>query len=394
MEKQIYNVTTLNQYIKNLIEGDFLLSNVLVKGEICNLNKHYTGHYYFSIKDEESKISCMMFSFNVRSLKFDLKNGDEVLINGHVSVYDKNGTYQLYAHKIEQYGKGKELLKLLELKKKLLEEGIFNLPKKEIPLFPKTIGIITSKTGAAVHDLIHTIQSRYNPKIYVFPCLVQGEGAPQSIINALKEALNYQLDTLIISRGGGANEDLMAFNNEELVRFVSTIEVPLITAVGHQIDSTLIDLVADYACITPTEAGIKATPNKDELLSYIKHLSNYSTQLMKNCLDRIKNRYLKSYSLIKTYNPLSLYQLKIKDVKNKQIRLNQLIININLSYRHRLETCLSSLRSLNPYQILDKGYSLVYLNDKIINKVSLLELGDELSLKMSDGTIKVKVIDK
>ena len=310
MEK-IYNVSLLNQYIKNLIEGDFKLANILVVGEICNLNKHYTGHYYFSIKDENSKISCMMFSFNVNRMKFDVKNGDEVLIKGYVSVYEKNGSYQLYVQQMEPYGKGKELLKLEELKKKLKEEGIFDLPKLRIPIFPKNIALVTSKTGAAVQDIIHSIQSRYNPQIFIFPCLVQGENAPESILGALEKAKEFDIDTVILARGGGANEDLNAFNDESLVRYIATYPIPLITAIGHQIDSSLVDLVSTCACITPTEAGVKAVPNKVELLEYIESQKMRFSSLINRTMDSYTKRLLQINARKGLMSPLDKYLNKM-----------------------------------------------------------------------------------
>ena len=392
MEK-IYNVTLLNQYIKNLIEGDFNLTNVLVVGEICNLNKHYTGHYYFSIKDENSKISCMMFSFNVNKLKFDCKNGDEVLIKGYVSVYEKNGSYQLYVQQMEPYGKGKELLKLEELKKKLKAEGIFDLEKKRLVKFPKNIGLVTSKSGAAVQDLIHSIQSRYNPQIYVFPCLVQGENAPKSILNSLKNALDYELDVVIIARGGGANEDLSAFNDEELVRYVSTYPLPTISAIGHQIDSSLLDLVVSASCITPTEAGVKSVPNKSELLDYIKSTNQYLSSLINRLVDNYTKRLLYLNASKGLQNPLDKYLTKLKEVEKYQLTINNLISNKIKGYINKLEVSYSKLNALNPYLLLNKGYSLLIKDDEIITTTDQLEIDDTIEINLKDGKVISKVIE-
>lgn len=388
---KIYNVTLLNQYIKNLIEGDFKLANVLVVGEICNLNKHYTGHYYFSIKDENSKISCMMFSFNASRISFDVKNGDEVLIKGYVSVYEKNGSYQLYAQQMEPYGKGKELLKLEELKKKLKEEGIFDLEKKNLPKFPKRIGIVSSKTGAAVKDVIHSIKNRYNTEIYIFPCLVQGENAPKSIINALDNALNYNLDLVIIARGGGANEDLSAFNDEELVRKVAIYPLPTIGAIGHQIDSSLLDLVVSTSCITPTEAGVKAVPNKTELLDNINSKNIYLNSLISRILDSYTKRLLYINASKGLVSPLDKYVSKIKELDNIKIKLDNLInlkVKENLS---KLEINFSKLHTLNPYLLLNKGYSLVYKNKEIITSISQVNESDKLTINLKDGQLNVSV---
>lgn len=391
MEK-IYNVSLLNQYIKNLIEGDFKLANILVVGEICNLNKHYTGHYYFSIKDENSKISCMMFSFNVNKLESEFNNGDQVLIKGYVSVYDKNGTYQLYVQTMEPYGKGKELLKLEELKKKLKDEGLFDLPKKEIPKFPQNIGIVTSKSGAAVKDIIHSIQNRYNPQIYVFPCLVQGENAPKSIIDSLIKADEYNLDTIIIARGGGANEDLSAFNDEQLVRFVASLKTPIITAIGHQIDSSILDLVSDCSCITPTEAGLKAVPNKIELNQYILSRRAYLNLLMNKTLISYNNRLLQINSSKGLINPFDKYQNLINDIDQLRLKLN---INLNNKlnvYLNNHKNLSDKLRVLNPYLLLNKGYSLSYKGEDIVTSVQQVNENDLIKINLKDGTILAKVV--
>lgn len=385
---KIYNVTLLNQYIKNLIEGDFTLASVLVVGEICNLNKHYTGHYYFSIKDENSKISCMMFSFNVNKLQFDCKNGDEVLIKGYVSVYEKNGSYQLYVQQMEPYGKGKELLKLEELKKKLKEEGIFDLPKKIIKKYPEKIGIVTSKSGAAVKDLIHSIQNRYNPQIYIFPCLVQGENAPKTIIKALEQAKDFSLDTLIIARGGGANEDLSAFNDEELVRYVANYPTPIISAIGHQIDSSILDLVSDYSCITPTEAGVKAVPNKKELFDYIASTNLYLSSLINRLIDNYTKRLLYINASKGLISPLDKYINRLKDVEQVKLKIStsiQLLLNDKIS---QLKTLNSKLDVLNPYALLNKGYSLVYKNGEIITNIEQISINDTIKIDLKDGTFE------
>lgn len=388
---KIYNVTLLNQYIKNLIEGDFKLANILVVGEICNLNKHYTGHFYFSIKDENSKISCMMFSFNANKLNFDVKNGDEVLIKGYVSVYEKNGSYQLYVLQMEPYGKGKELLKLEELKKKLKQEGIFDLPKKELPKFPKNIGVVTSKTGAAIKDLIHSIQSRYNPQIYIFPCLVQGENAPKSILKCLKQAQEYDLDLLIITRGGGANEDLSAFNDEELVRYVSTYPIPTLGAIGHQIDSSLLDLVVSCSCITPTEAGVKAVPNKKELLNKLLTNRQHLSSLIIAHIDSYTKRLLYINASKGLMDPLDKYLLKIKEIEQNQILLNNIIDKKIKNYLNKIENYFAKLNALNPYLLLNKGYSLIYKEKEVITSIEQINIDEQISINLKDGVIEAKV---
>jgi exodeoxyribonuclease VII large subunit len=393
INSKIINVTTLNNYIKNVFEGDVFLSRIYIKGEISNLNKHYTGLYYFTLKDENSKISCMMFSFNVNKLKGDIKNGDEVLIKGYVSVYEKNGSYQLYVQDMEPYGKGKELLKLEELKKKLKEEGIFDLEKKELPKYPKKIGLVTSKSGAAVKDLIHSINSRYNPQIYIFPCLVQGENAPKSILNSLKLALNYNLDIVIIARGGGANEDLSAFNDEELVRYVSSYPLPTIGAIGHQIDSSLLDLVVSYSCITPTEAGVKAVPDKDELIDYLRSKQLYLNSLINRKIDLYTKRLLYINASKGLLSPLDKYLSKIKDIEKYKLAIDHHINDKIKNYVNKLDNFYSKLNALNPYQLLNRGYSLMYKDKNIVTSIDQLKIGDSISINLKDGEI-ISTVDQ
>ena len=281
-------VTKLNQYIKSIVESDFSLLNVVVIGEVSGLTKHYTGHFYFTLKDENSQIKCMMFSSYASKLTYSLENGMKVIIKGYVGVYDKGGTYQLYCRDVILYGEGEYLLKLEKLKKQLQEEGLFDKIRKPIPLIPNKIGLITASTGAAMRDYITTLRSRLNTEVYLFPCLVQGDGASKSIINAIKEALKYDVDLLVITRGGGSKEDLKVFNDEELIRFVSSFDLPLITAIGHKIDTTLIDYVSSYCAITPTDAAIHSIPTLDEINEKINSINNLIKIKVRNKFEWIK----------------------------------------------------------------------------------------------------------
>ena len=359
MEKFL-TVTGLNFYIKNIIEDDPKLTNIIVKGEISNLNKHYTGHYYFTLKDENSKIACMMFSSYVNRLKNDVKNGDEVLLYGYVSCFERNGTYQLYVKNIEPYGLGQYLLKLEALKKKLKEEGLFDKEKKTISRTPKSLGIITSKSGAAIKDLIHTITSRWKCDIYIFPCQVQGEEAHLSIVKRIKQADSYHLDTLILGRGGGSNDDLKCFNEEDVVRAVASCSTPIITAVGHEIDKTLVDYVSDFASITPTDAGEKATLNRIDILSYLSKINELTNRLNKNDL------VLRSI------------------IENKMTRIDLL-----------LKGNLMKLKALNPSSYIDKGYSLVtYQDNKILSSIDDIDIGEDILIQIKDGLLNASVTKK
>lgn len=395
MEKKVLTVSLLNNYLKNLIEGDLVLNNIIVQGEVTNLTKHHTGHYYFSIKDENSKVSCMMFSSYVKNLKFPINEGDLVLIYGRVSVYEKTGTYQLYVNYMEPFGLGQELLKIEALKKKLKEEGILDRPKKMIPAFPTKIGLVTSSNGAAVHDFIHTIQSRWNVEIDIFPCLVQGPLAPESIIKALKKADEYGVDTIILGRGGGANEDLSAFNDEGVVRAVIACNTPIISAIGHQIDSSVTDLVSDYACITPTEAGVKATPDKYQIIDNLIGNREYLANLMNSKIERLRQRLLEISSSKALISPLD--KLKLQNEENKGIRLR--LVHLMDNYLNLLvnqnKTYLARLTSLNPYGVLKKGYSLIYNKDEeVVTSINDLKLGEEIKVDLNDGRLIALVKEK
>lgn len=393
-QDKLLDVTTLNYYLKNLVEGDVFLSRVYIKGEVSSLNKHYSGHYFFTLKDANAKISCTMFSTYVNKMKAEIKNGDEVIIFGKVTVYDKAGTYQISVYSMEPYGLGQYLLQLQELKKKLDSEGLFSLPKKEIPLFPKRIGLITSSSGAAVHDLIHSISSRWSCEIRIYPTQVQGENAPQEIIKSVLQADNDNLDVLIMSRGGGANEDLKAFNDEKLVRVCAGLKTPLITAIGHEIDSSLVDLVSDVSCITPTEAGQKATPDINDVIYTLESLRSSLNHGYISLLHRKENELLSLLSSKYLKSPLSYINELLKDINNLRQRVNNLLNNKFLNYDKNLQILKTKVESLNPYLLLDKGYSLVK-NEKgeVISSVKNIKEDDYLYLNLKDGTIKVKVED-
>ena len=366
---KIYSVSDLNIYIKNLFEGDIFLSRVYIRGEITNLNKHYTGHYYFSLKDENSKISCTMFSTYVNRLKTDIKNGDQVLIFGKVSVYDKLGTYQIYVYNIEPYGLGQYLLKLEELKRKLQAEGLFDRPKKQINQYPKEIAVVTSKSGAAVQDIKHAITSRWNCLIKVYPCLVQGEEAPKSIIKQLSFADNSTADTIILARGGGANEDLKAFNDEELIRHCASLKKPLISAIGHQIDTSIVDLVSDLYCITPTEAGVKSCASKDDI-NY--RLSNYTFQakkLMQSYLESKQNYLLQLNMIMDRNNPIYFLKDLKNQVENSCNSAKYLFSSRCQAYLKQIDLIQEKINGLNPKLMLERGYSIVYQDQNRVDSI-------------------------
>lgn len=439
MEKNIFEVHTLNQKIKSLLESDFSLIGICVKGEVTSLNKHYTGHYYFKLRDEDgSLLSVTMFSSYTKFAPIDLKNGDQVIITGSINVYVQGGTFSFNARKIELDGLGSYLLELKKLESKLQNEGLFSRKKREIKKLPKRIGVLTALTGAAIHDVTSSIQKRCRTEILIFPCSVQGKEAPKTIIKALNKAYTYDLDLIILTRGGGSKDDLYAFNDEELVRTLFNSPCPTITAVGHSIDTTLVDKVSDITCITPTEAGSNAIISKNDMLNNINQLLEkgkielinkitYNEQLLIveeeklnrlspiNVLSKYKNDLAnandnlnkiinnKVKSLFDKYNLINKQLLFPKYKYNKSIdeftrlkkELNKGIITKISNNLTRINNLSNNLESLSPSNLLLKGYSFVYnSNDKMIKSIDDIQINDEIKIEVNDGLIVTNVKEK
>ena len=366
-ERNIYSVSEVNRYIKAVISQDENLKFISVKGELSNFKRGANGHLYFSLKDKESLINCAMFSTYASKLAFEPKDGDEVLVLASVDIYVARGSYQLIAYEMTNIGQGAMLVQLEMLKKQLQKEGLFDVSRKrEINIFPKAVGVITAKNGAAVRDIVTNIKRRYPIcDIYVFPSAVQGESAPKELLKAFQKSQEYDLDTLIIGRGGGASEDLSAFNDETLVRAIATSKMPVIAAVGHEIDTTLVDYVADKRASTPTGAAELATVDIRE----IQQRFQYSLDTMKDSifeqLDDMKEQLMGYKEELRESLLDKLEELK-KDIKNRK----------------------EQLEILNPKSVLNRGYSISMSKDgKIIKSVSDVEKGQEIVTSVSDGTI-------
>lgn len=367
ISSKIFSVTDVNQYIKFLINSDEQLKFITVRGEISNFKIASNKHAYFSLKDKNCLINCVMFNTYLAKMDFIPKNGDEVLAIANIDVYPTRGTYQMLVFQLTPVGKGQQLLELEQLKKKLQQEGLFDESRKrEINLYPTAIGVITADNSAAIKDIVTNINRRYPLcTLYFFPCKVQGDGASKSILDAFNESQKYDLDTLIIGRGGGQSEDLSAFNDETLVRAVSKSKCPVISAVGHEIDFTLIDYVSDKRASTPTGAAELATVDIHEIEL---RLENYKDFLNKTLLNR--------YQLLKT-NFDSLYKNLIQ-VMNRKIN----------DYQKDLLILQEKLKANDPKSILNKGYSITSnKNGKIINSVNQLNIDDEIVTIIDDGKI-------
>ena len=371
LPRTVYTVSDINKYIKHVLTNDEHLKYLFVKGEISNFKIASNGHLYFSLKDENSSISCVMFNNYASQLKSLPKEGDEVTLIASIDVYSVRGTYNLMVYYIEEVGKGKQLIEFEELKKKLTKEGLFDESKKrEINLYPNAIGIITAISGAAIKDMVLNIKRRYPiADIYVFPSQVQGENAPKELIKAFLKAQTYNLDTLIIGRGGGASEDLSAFNDEELIRVISKSKMPVISAVGHEADFTLVDFVADKRASTPTGAAEIATIDIRE----IRQKLSYSLEEMENAISNIVDDMEQKVSFY-------------KDKMNTSI--NHIIDVYERHIRHQKE----QLNAYNPSLILKRGYS-VMTNDQgqVIKSIIQVKRNDKVRTILSDGEVQSSI---
>lgn len=415
-----YTVGQLNKMIKNTLEKDPVYKDVWVKGEISNLTKHGSGHYYFSIKDNSSVIKAIMFNSHNSKLKFNVENGLKVLARAKVSVYDPQGTYQLNVTEMQPDGVGNLHLAFEQLKEKLSKEGLLDPSiKKPIPLYPKVIGIITSPTGAAVQDMITTIQRRYPiAKIQLFPVLVQGENSANSVVNAIQKMneLN-QADVLIVGRGGGSIEDLWSFNEEVVARAIVNSEIPIISAVGHETDFTIADFVADMRAPTPTAAAEIATKiTINDLIIKIGNLENGLKSSLVNKLNFAQERLKRNQQLLNYHHPIkkieessqkvdllvnriiNVMNNKVNNSKNTLNRFDELL-KINMSNllktkENNLMVLISKLDSLSPLKTLNRGYSVALKSDdSLIKSFEDVSIGDDVKIKLEKGTIKTTVVD-
>ena len=419
MNEKTYTVSEINSLINRKLKMDPNFKNILVKGEISNFKTNaFSGHSYFTLKDENSQIDAVMFKgMKDRFLEFEPEDGMKVIIKGKIEVYVKNGKYQLYATKITEDGIGNLHIAFEQLKKKLKKEGLFDdSHKKEIPKYPRHIGVVTASTGAAIKDIITTIKRRYPIcKILIFPTLVQGDQAALKIVKQIKYAQNYDIDTLIIGRGGGSIEDLWPFNEEIVAREIYDCKIPVISAVGHEVDFTISDFVADKRAPTPTAAAELAVPK----LSEVKfRLDTLKSKLTKNINDNIGEKRLILNNISKKQvlkNPEEIYEIKgmhldnlinklnyaskntISQNRNKLFKLENSIVlkNPKEITKHKREAFLRNfekLEILNPLLTLKRGYSITKSNDKIVSSAKDVKSGDELDIEFDDGTVNTKVI--
>ncbi len=441
MEKNNYiTVTQLNKYLKYKIDNDPNLGIVFLKGEISNFKNHSRGHFYFTLKDETSRINAIMFKTYASLVKFQLYDGMKVLVTGRVSVYEASGSYQIYVEEIMEDGVGSLYLAFEQLKEKLKKEGLFlESHKKKIPKIPRRIGIVTAPTGAAIKDILSTIKRRWPLcETILFPALVQGDLASQDIVKKIKMADTYDLDVLIVGRGGGSLEDLWPFNEEIVAKAIYEAKVPIISAVGHEIDFTIADFVADKRAPTPTGAAEMAVPNLPDVKNYLEQVTirlqkamttklNMASQRLKNLTDRriFKNPVIiyeakeqlfdslfeKLNSNIKAYlnnkintlnlikasyifkNPSVLYIDKIYLYNDTIKKINNNMEKYLINKTNNYQTLLNKLEILNPITTLKRGYTITYNQDMTITSIKDVKVGDKIKSKLKDGFIESEVLN-
>lgn len=395
MEYNAVSVTDLNKYIKEKIASDENLNNVLVKGEISNFKNHYTGHMYFTLKDENSLIKCIMFKSSAVNLKFMPKDGMKVLVFGTVSVFERDGVYQIYCKAMQEDGIGTLYTAYEELKAKLEKEGLFDIEhKKTIPVMPKCIGVLTSNTGAVIRDIIN-VSTRRNPNVYIklLPVPVQGEGAAEKIADAIKLMNEKKLaDVIIIARGGGSLEDLWPFNEEIVARAIYESELPVISAVGHETDFTIADFVADLRAPTPSAAAELAVPNISDIILKLESYRNRYKQALKKKIEIMRLRYEKCMNSRAFKEP----QQKINemyiliDMKIKSMQTS--ITNLYKDKKNNMINLIAKLDGLSPLKTLARGYSIVELNGKAVKSIKEVKKDDEIEMRFFDGKTKAKII--
>ena len=395
MEYNPITVTDLNKYIKEKIDNVEMLNNVLIKGEISNFKNHYTGHMYFTLKDENSLIKCVMFKTYTTHLSFMPKDGMKVIILGSVSVFERDGVYQVYAKAMKEDGLGSLYTAYEELKNKLEQEGLFNKEhKKKIPFMPKTIGVLTSNTGAVIRDIIN-VSTRRNPNVHIklYPVPVQGPGASEKIAEGIKFMNENKLaDVLIIGRGGGSLEDLWPFNEEIVARAIYDSEIPIISAVGHETDFTIADFVADLRAPTPSAAAELAVANVDDIKYTLQKYNNrYKTALRKK-IELMKLEYEKCMQRQAFKNPTQKIneQYMLVDMKIKIIQ-NSIKIKLKEGKTNFVKQ-VSRIDSLSPLKTLARGYSIVTKeNGQIAKEAKELSKGEKIAIRLSDGKINATV---
>ncbi len=419
-EKEYLSVTALTKYIKYKFDHDAHLKNVLLKGEISNFKHHSRGHFYFTVKDDKAQISAIMFASNANKVIFTPMDGMSILVEGYISVFESSGNYQIYVNKMSEDGLGNLYLAYEQLKKKLAVEGLFDESHKvAIPRFPKTIAVLTSPTGAAVRDVINIVNRRYPlASIIVYPTLVQGEYAKDSIVEQLEKVNKQGLaDVIILGRGGGSIEDLWPFNEEEVAYAIYDSLIPIISSVGHETDFTISDFVADLRAPTPSGGAELSVPNQLELFNYLNRVNNQNrvslNQLLKHkisAVERIESSYVfkdplritenkskrldHTSELLELLNPLNRLRKSRVDLRKTIKRLTDYYERYITKKENDYILTINKLELLNPLSIMKKGYSVIKKNELVIKSVDDVEVNDNVDILVNDGVLNALIINK
>ena len=392
---KVFSVAQINAYIKRIFQSDYALNRIYIKGEVSNCKYHSSGHIYFSLKDDKSQISCVMFANQrINGLDFEMENGQTVIVSGSISVFERNGTYQLYANEISLDGIGRLYVEFEKLKDKLYREGLFDHEKKKpIPQNPKTIGIVTAKTGAAIHDIM-SVAKRRNPyiQLVLYPAQVQGDGAADTIVRGIQTLDRYGVDTIIIGRGGGSIEDLCAFNEEMVARAIYAAKTPIISGTGHEVDTTIADYAADLRAATPTAACELAVPDLRETLDAIDARKRSLSVQIRHILRNYELRLEQYSGKLRSFDPKLQLQEQRMTLAELEDRLTKRMDFLRNRYQHRLELYAQRLHGLSPTAKLIGGYG--YLSDQSgrpVVSATQISKGDEVQITISDGSIKTKV---
>ena len=393
MKIKTLTVSEVNNYLKRIIDNDFILNNLSVKGEISNLKYHSSGHIYFSLKDEGGKINCVMFRSKAIMLKLTLEEGMGVVIGGRASIYPQNGSIQLYCDTIEQEGRGELYIKFERLKEKLSKEGYFDEElKKEIPKLPSRVGIVTSPTGAAIRDIINVSKRRNSlVDLVLYPAKVQGIGAYMEVIEGIKYFNRTKsVDVIIIGRGGGSIEELWNFNEEELAKAIFKSKIPIISAVGHEVDFTISDFVSDVRAATPSQGAEIAVPLQSDIEETIEYINNRMGSIIANKLQLEKNKVDSLSRILKLNSPMSRIVNNYMIIEKLKERLNYNIVNkINIE-KEKLSGLNNLLMAQNPCNLLNKGYAIIEDESGVINTVKRMSEEKEINVFLADGVVKGK----
>lgn len=389
------SVSDLNKYVKDKVASDEFLKSVFVRGEISNFKHHYTGHMYFTLKDDKSLIKCIMFKSSTLTLNFIPKDGMKVNVLGSVAVFERDGVYQIYCKAMQEDGVGDLYAKFKELKDRLEAEGLFeNSHKKKIPMMPKIIGVLTSNTGAVIRDIIN-VSTRRNPNCYIrlFPVPVQGPGAAEKIADSIKFMNEKKLaDVLILARGGGSLEDLWPFNEEIVARAIYDSELPIISAVGHETDFTIADFVADLRAPTPSAAAELAVADVFDLQDRIELYKNRLQILLRKKVELQRARYEKCMNSIAFRDPLYIVQDKYVNVESCVKNLEKIIVSKMKDYKLKTVEKIAMLDAMSPLKTLARGYSVVEKDNSVVKSVKDVNKDDIINIRLNDGNVDAKII--